>query len=746
MLTTSHPVATSLAAPFSSIRAPMHLKPLAFAMCMAFAGLLATGFIGHVHAQTAPKTKQEVAGDVRTLPEVNVTAERTDILPRPYAGEQVARGGRLGLLGNTDVMKAPFSISSHTSQMIQDQQAVTVADVVRNDPSVRLSGQSGDLLDSFFIRGFPVGDQNSGEIAFDGVYGVAPNYRVLTDYAERIELIKGPAALLYGMSPNSGIGGVINIVPKRASNVDLTRFTTDYGSKSQLGGHLDVSRRFGTDRQFGVRFNGSHHQGETPLDNQSRKATVGAVALDYQGERLRASVDVIDQRENVDAPLRRPFLASGATVVPRAPDGRRNVTQAWEWFKTDDQSLLLRGEYDLGDKLTLFADAGGGRTRVDRLFGNPTLLNPAGDTNTLPQRFRFDVDRSTADAGLRARFDTGAIRHAVTLQASTYHDRLGRASNNGTAVLSNIYAPIARPSQNVAAPAQVPKVSDTELSGVALADTLSMFDKRVQLMLGARHQQVKSDNFSPITAAVTSSYDKSAVTPLVGLVVQPWQNLSFYTNYIEGLSKGDTAPPTATNAGEIFAPYKSRQYEIGLKIDHGRLITTVSAFQIEKPSSQQTGNVFAVDGEQRNRGLELNMFGEAAPGVRLLGGVTLLNAKLTKTNSAATLGKTAVGVPSLQANLGAEWDMSWAPGLTLNGNVIHTGKQYVDRANTLSIPAWTTLDLGARYRTQIAGKATTLRANVRNAFNRTYWSSVSQFGSLAQGGPRALLLSAAVDF
>lgn len=112
------------ALPPAGASAPMLLQRLAFAIRIAFASLLSAGFIDHVHAQTAPKAKQEAAGDETTLSEVRVSAERSDALPRPYAGGQVARGGRLGLLGNTDVMKAPFSISSYTSQMIQDQQAV----------------------------------------------------------------------------------------------------------------------------------------------------------------------------------------------------------------------------------------------------------------------------------------------------------------------------------------------------------------------------------------------------------------------------------------------------------------------------------------------------------------------------------------------------------------------------------------------------------------------------------------------
>lgn len=182
--------------------------------------------------------------------EAKLAAARPGALPPSYSGGQVARGGQIGLLGNRDFMDTPFNITSYTAKKIEDQQASTIADVVSNDPSVRFTGQTGGILDSFFIRGFPIGEGNVGEIAFNGVYGVAPNYRVFTDYVERIEIIKGPTALLYGMAPNSSVGGTINIVPKRASDVDLTRVTTDYATNSQFGTHLDVSRRFGENREF----------------------------------------------------------------------------------------------------------------------------------------------------------------------------------------------------------------------------------------------------------------------------------------------------------------------------------------------------------------------------------------------------------------------------------------------------------------------------------------------------------------
>ena len=675
---------------------------------------------------------------------VSATEQRADSLPPAYSGGQVAVGGRLGMLGNSDVMDAPFSVSTYTAALIKDQQATTVGDLLERDSSVRSTGQTGGIVDSFFIRGFPVGEGNLGELAFDGVYGVASNYRVFTEYAERIEVVKGPGALLYGMSPNSAVGGVINVVPKRSLDEDLTRYTASYAQDSHLGNRIDISRRFGDERRFGLRLNGGVQQGNTVIDDQSREVGIGALSLDYQGERLRTSLDLISQEEEFDA-ASRPFLIAPGVAIPSAANGRTNVSQDWGWSRTRDKSALFSGEYDLSDSLTLFAHAGGGKSAVARMSDQtPKIINAAGDTDSTPGYYRFEVQRYTVDAGARVRFDTGPISHSTVVQASRYRDELSRGIISGASVLSNIYHPIDRPKPSIAKP-DAPKVSATELSGVAIADTLSVLDQRVQVTVGLRQQRIQSNNYNS-AGAVTTAYDDGKTTPLFGVVLKPWQHVAFYYNYLEGLSKGDVAPSNAANAGEIFAPYVSRQHEVGVKLDYGTFMSTLALFQIEKPSGELAAGRFSVQGEQRNRGLELNLFGEVAPGTRLLAGVTLLDAQLTQTGIAANRGNRPVGVPEVQANLWGEWDTPWVDGLTLTSGAIYTGSQYVDQANTQRLDPWTRIDVGARYSMRIAERPTTFRATVQNLFDREYWSGVASYGAFSQASPRTLLLSATVDF
>lgn len=128
-------------------------------------------------------------------------------------------------------------------------------------------------------------------------------------------------------------------------------------------------------------------------------------------------------------------------------------------------------------------------------------------------------------------------------------------------------------------------------------------------------------------------------------MVKPWQNVSVYASYIEGLETGTTVGDNYANAGEVFAPYVSKQYEAGVKVDWGSVTTTLAAFQIARPNTvavaSATGGLptLSLDGEQENRGIELNAYGEVFDGVRLLGGVTFLDARQIKTANGTYNGK-----------------------------------------------------------------------------------------------------------
>ena len=692
-------------------------------------------------------TSDKSSTENQTLEAVTVKGKaETRGNPMPvYAGGQVASGGRVGLLGNKSVMDTPFSTTSYTQELIQNQQASTVADVVSNDPSVRNINPRFGRFDQFTIRGFNL---VNSEIAFNGLYGIVPTYTVPVESAERVEIFKGPNALLNGMSPSGAVGGSINIAPKRATDTDITQFTASYATESVLGGHLDVGRRFGTNGEFGVRVNGVHQDGKTTFGNdQEIERSLISVALDYRGDKLRLSSDIYHYENRGTAPLERVALA-GAAVVPSANRIGDNFAQKWSYADSIDSAVMFRGEYDIAPLTTAYAAWGARRGRYDFLRVAPINVNSAGDFSATTNVFLRDEDTVSSEAGIRTAFTTGFVDHAVNFNTSLYKIEFGNFESALGAANSNIYNPVNRPEPSTAGISGHPvRAGETELVSFALTDTLSVLNERVQLTLGARQQRVIGKTYAA-NGSKTAEYDEDALTPTAAIIVKPLDNVSLFGNYIEALTQTPIGPNVGvSNPGAMLPPGKSKQIEAGVKVDLGKFTTTMSVFRIKRPSTfiDPVTTVYGLNGEQENTGLELNVFGEPLTGFRVLGGFMLLDAELTKTRAGLNEGNTAVGVAKVNVNLGTEWDLSYVPGLTLTARAIYTGDQYVNEANTREIPDWTRFDIGSRYVFKAHGKKVTLRANIENAFDKRYWSTASQFG-LTFGTPRTAIFSATLDF
>ncbi len=676
--------------------------------------------------------------------------------PAPFAGGQVGSGARVGFLGNRSVFNTPFNITSYTDKLIRDQQARTVADVADNDPSVRTNSPRYSGIDGFLIRGFPV---FAGDFAFDGLYGVVDWRSQAIEPIERVEILKGPNALLNGVPPLGTVGGAINLIPKRATDAPLTRVTAGFVSRGQLGTHIDVGRRFGPNNEWGVRFNGAYRNGGTPINFLNEEFGAAALALDYRGDSVRVTTDLGIQGRDLDAPTRVKTVLPGFPIPP-SPSLRINPQQPWEYYNAHHWHGAFRAEYDVLENVTAYAAYGHARFDEHFFGGVLQIFNARGDFRSTPTLTPQDVQSDTAEVGLRGRFETGPISHQIALSAVGLWQDTGIINTTvGRAITSNLFFPVyVLPRSDFGLRNDAPRTATRRNRGAAIADTLSIFDDRVLLTAGGRWQEIDVENFDPNTGlnfdpktGRSRGSNNQAFSPAAGLVVKPIENLSLYGNYIEGLTSGGIAPVNAINAGEAFPAFVSRQIEVGAKYDlFSALGVTVAAFQITQPSSftDPTTRRFSVDGEQRNRGVEINLFGEPLPGVRLLGGVTLLDGVLTKTANGINNGKTAAGVPDVQFNLYSEYDLPFwfVPGkATLTGRVIYTSPQFYDQANTQKIPDWTRLDLGARYTVEVEGRPVTLRISVENVLDTNFWATTGR-GLLTAGAPRTFLVSTSVDF
>ena len=544
------------------------------------------------------------------------------------------------------------------------------------------------------------------------------------------------------------MGGSINLVPKRAADDPLTRLTTTYMSDSQFGGHIDLGRRFGADRAFGIRFNGVYRGGEASVNQQDKKSRLASLGLDWRGDRIRVSGDFYTSDDRVNGVTRGINLAPGV-AIPKPPKPNTLLNPDWSYVHNQDKAAIVRGEFDISDQIMAYAAVGVSKTDYEYNGAMAAqVLNAAGVFKTSMGQLAFEQKKRSAEIGLKGKLQTGVIKHQWAFNATHYthkQDDYGRRSVPGADWTTNLYNPVWGPEASFVAP----HISHTEvrLASYGLADTLSFSEDRVQLTLGVRRQQVVSDAFNINTGARTSRYDQGATSPAAALLVKASEHVSVYANYIEGLSQGATAPMTAANAGEVFAPYKTKQKEVGIKVDFGDFAHTVSLFETTRPSSytDPVTNVFSFGGEQRNRGFEWSFWGAPQRGVRLMGGIAYTEPKLTQTAGSINQGKVATGVPKLQGKLGAEWDVPAIPGLTVTGNATAVSKQYVSADNGLWAAGRVTYDLGARYATKISSRPVTLRATVLNVSNKAYWG-MPLLSSLALGAPRTFALSATLDF
>jgi len=709
---------------------------------------------------TALAETTETGGQPLLLEEVNVNAQVPipGDLPPVFAGGQVARGGQLGVLGNQDIMDVPFSMTAYTEALISDQQAETVGDVLLNDSSVRQSSGYSNQAQNFMIRGLPLyGD----DISFNGLYGILPRQIISTDALERVEVFKGPNAFINGVTPTgSGIGGGVNLQPKRAGDVPLRRFSTDISDDGRIGEHLDIAQRFGEDNRFGARLNLSQREGDTAIDDENQRSKLFALGLDYRGDGLRLSGDFVYAKERVNGG-RSSVNLGDATHIPQAPSADTNYGQEWGFSEIEDTFGMLRGEYDLNDSWTAYAAAGAKHTREAGLYDSTTLVGNDGSAITSGSYIPHNEDNRSAMTGLNGRFATGPVTHRLNVGLAGIWTQQRNAYDFSSSDYSNdIYHPIDVPPPTSGFSGG--DLSDPGVTGksimrsAALSDTLGFIDDRLLITLGVRRQQMVVQGYDYDTGSRTSHYDESITTPVYGIVFKPWDHVAIYANRIEGLAKGPTAPTTSgsrvvINGNEVFAPARSKQVEAGVKVDMGTYGATLGVYRIEQPADGYTQviddstAVFIHDGEQVNKGVELNLFGEPLDGLRVLSGVTVMDTELKNTQDGLNDGNQAIGVPSFQFNASVDWDVPGVQGAALNARMLRTGGQYADAANNLSLPTWNRFDAGARYAFRVQKKDVTLRFGVENVANKSYWES-AQGGYLTQGEPRTAKLSGTIDF
>ncbi|SDM69963.1 iron complex outermembrane recepter protein [Oryzisolibacter propanilivorax] len=670
------------------------------------------------------------------LPTVTVRSkyERED-LPVRAPGHKAASGARLGILGATSIMEAPVHVNAYTRELAEDWSALTLQDVLENDSAVVFTTNKNHLLQNFNLRGL---DMGAMDIATNGLYGIAPANSVPVEMFERIEVLRGPNVLLSGMPPNNSVAGTVNMVTKRALPQPIADLTLTYASKSYFQAHADVGRRFGEEKRLGIRFNGVYGAGDMGARDEEQKRRVGALALDYVGDRARVSFDLYSSVNQIDNGSPGMFNFLGNAAIPGVgrllapPRGDTNMFRGTHG-EYDNSGALARAEFDFSQDWQGYLALGGSEAKGQGLlFGTRAFVTGAdGTTRGAIYHVHTESERRTAEAGVIGKFDTGALRHRLQLSANILKHQEGTANTAcNYCYTTHLYDPVVP--NFPAAPVWKGYNTENHYRSLAVADTLAFAGDAVLLTLGGRHQTVKM----PL-----QGYEESRFSPMVAAVVRPWgDNVSLFGNYTEGLEPGQIVGVGFANEGEALAPKVTQQFELGAKVQTGALTHTFSTYQIRRPSFLGTAPAALVeDGEQRLRGLEWSLYGQALQTLSVLGGVTYLKSEQRNT------GRDTYGTPKWRVRIGADWQTP-VRGLKVGGRFIYTGSQWLDSGNRIRMPSWNRLDLNAGYSTQFAATPVRFNASVENVTDKKYWIGTFGDGFAMAGAPRTFKVSATVSF
>lgn len=693
---------------------------------LASSGLVASTDGRSVVVLQAPSQRNQSA----TLPEVTVKADadRGGVVTVPYSGGQTSRLTDIGPLGARDVFDTPLSIKSMTSKAIRDRQATQLADIVDYDASISTPAR-GDTFEYLIIRGFNVFPP------FDALYdglNLPLQGNPVPEFYERTDILKGPGALLF--STFGGVGGSINYAPKIAGETDISELTVGVISDDQARLHTDFSRRFGEGRSWGLRVNLLGNHGSTYQRHSERELAAGSFALDYSGDRFRwlSILDVSDSKALGSSAFAGVFSGVGE---PPVPNPKTFAAFSGAGSTSDHQRLYSKAEFDLTASTTTYLKLGRAQNNMRNDSFNGCSFTASGNCAVTPfeydERFRWNA----AEIGLKGNFATSSVRHDWRIAASSADNEYRGFYQEFASQNVNVFDPVA-PLDKTNPSGSYGFGGKTEYKTIVLADTMAFAAGQWSVTLGARYIDFRSTG--DFDGTPDPVYRKNAMTPMLGVLFKPRSDISIYFNRMEALEKGPSIPTGASNFPGNLKPAVSEQQEIGAKFDFGAFALTAAFFDIKRPNAFLSENTFDYNGFARSRGLELEAFGSPSSNVRILGGVTLLDAKQIKTAAGALDGKRLPGSAKYQMKVGAEWDLPAVKGLTLIGHVLHSSDMAANPDNSVTLPAWTRFDLGAGYQ---IGQKTTLRFRIENVADKRYWAGADRGISYGLGAPRTLKAS-----
>ncbi|MBW4630844.1 MAG: TonB-dependent siderophore receptor [Iphinoe sp. HA4291-MV1] len=692
--------------------------------------------------QTQPTPEQEQPGN-QTQP-IQPSASGDEPIELVVTGQQEgysAPDATTATKTDTPSRDIPQSIQVIPRQVIQDQQVTRISDALRNVSGVTKQGGYGDSQDNYNIRGF------STQINLMNGFRVRAPITTPANI-ERIEVLKGPASVLYGqLEP----GGIVNYVTKQPLDYPYYSGEFTVGSYDYYRPSIDFSGPLTADGKLLYRLNAAYETAGDFVDFVDSKTFAIAPVLTYKFSDA-TTLTLVYEYINTDRVYNDGLPPD--PIVFKLPISRFLGEPDINRFRQEANNLYVTLNHQFSDNLQLrtgFA-AAFSDTKVRSL--RPLSIDADGRTalRSFVPSDNIIYSGYTVQTDLIGKFNTGSIKHQVLLGFAwdqyTFDDP-GYFSVTGTPL--DIFNPVYGSPQPTDIPGSLYKEGFDQF-GVYLQDQVTLLPN-LKLLLGGRVDFIHSRSFSQDLDSAgnrigepseSRSYD-NPFSPRAGIVYQPIEPISLYFSYSQSFIPNSSR----TVDGSLLPPERGTQYEVGIKAEliKDRLSATFAAYDITKENVATTdpnpdNSEFSIAaGEVKSRGLEFDISGQILPGWNVIASYFVNDAFVSKDNR-LPVGNSLVNAPNAGGSLWTTYEIQSGgmKGLGFGGGVFYTGEREAQLRNTFKIPSYVRADASISYKRD----NWKVGLNFKNLFGTKYYDSQGFF--LRPGAPFTVLGTFSVEF
>lgn len=640
---------------------------------------------------------------------------------------------------DTAIHETPQSISVVSRDVVEDLSATRLQDALDYAGGVgRANNFGGQGLTTFTVRGFTTGEFYRNGFPINRGYPNMPDANTI----ERLEVLRGPATMLYGRGDPGGTFNIVSKQPLAERTVTLGSQLSDQGMRR---GTLDASGPLDEEGRLAYRLNVIGEGGDTFRDHvETERYGIAPVVTWQVNDTTRLTFEGDFMRNN--APLDRGLTHYAGQRGTASRDTFFGEKDAGK-LHNDNNMLQVRFEHMLNDDWTL---AGGTQWLDGTLQGNAVEGNGiAADGRTLGRNFNYRklewTDRDT-QLNLTGHFSTGGFEHTlltgIEYENYDYQSIIQRSAAGTGAYPIDIFDPVYGQPRPALTRTPTDDQENLKTFGVFVQDQVALTE-RLKLLAGARFERFEHEyeSFVPQNPPGSRNWDvtDSAVTPRLGVIYDLTDTVAVYANTARSFKPNNGA----SREGGGFKPEEGKSYEMGIKWEalDRQLSVDAAVYQIEKRNVLTTDPVdstFSVAaGEVRSRGFDLNVAGNLTPQWRVIGGYAYVDAEVTKDVNIPS-GTRLLNVPKNTFSLLNVYEFQDGG---LKGLGLGLGAKYVDEragqtaANAFSMDSYTVVDLLGYYK---VNERIRLNLDLKNLFDADYEEGA--FGNVYAypGAPRTV--------